>query len=394
VSFSVFLSVSSELKALRDTLHKVLTNAGVHALTQDQSLGAPARDVHDLLMRSVNDCDVVLHIAGDHYGANASDGGLLPFPNHPEFECSWTQFEYYYAHSLNKDVYAFVMSPGNTSEAKREGWTDDDLVRRKVLQTEHRERVISGKFANTPISNMPRTLNDSRSVADEKEMLSKLVGVVMQGQRDWGGCKDKILQQMGDFICKIEQLEKPLAEIKHSIDNSQATVSEGQASIEAKVSWIAEKTQLFGRKTTSHLKLLTWFAPFALVVAIVFQLQNAKDATRQMHNQQLDDIFALPSCDRLVSFMQNKNLDESVAKKAKAQLALWQNPAWEWQESQQQVCDSSLAEAKAAAESLCAKAQSDVNGRARKIALEETSEQCIFARCTVEAKSYVNPDCR
>ena len=197
--FTVFISASTELKALRDTIHDTLMAAGVHSITQDRSLGASPRGVRDLLARDVEFSDIVIHIAGESYGADAE----LAFPEHPEFRCSWTQFEYYYAHQLGKDVFAFVMAP--TAQATNENLEDPS---KRALQAAHRQRVVSGKFDHTPVNKALRTLNDQREVRNDFEMLSRLAGVVRRGQQDWGGRKDLISKNLTALTDQMSELKQ------------------------------------------------------------------------------------------------------------------------------------------------------------------------------------------
>ena len=105
---TVFLSAASiDLEEWRDTLHAVLSEGGVHVLSQGNSFGMAPHDVRDLLVRRIDESDYVFHLAGTGYGSHATDA----FPDAPAFQCSWTQFEYYYAHQQRKPVFAAVLHP-------------------------------------------------------------------------------------------------------------------------------------------------------------------------------------------------------------------------------------------------------------------------------------------
>lgn len=240
--FTVFVSATSELKSLRDTIHSALIDAGVHAITQDNSLGQAPRDVHDQLAKDIEHSDIVIHVAGDHYGADANNQGASPFPEYPDFVCSWTQFEYYYAHQLGKDVYAFVLAPGNTPEQLRANWTEEDFALRQQLQHDHRQRVVSGKFDGTPVASAPRTLNDRREVRNSLDMLSRLAGVVRRGQQDWGGRKDKIALQLVDQT-------RELARLSDLSDSQQAVLERVLGSIEVDLA----QTRRSGRRLAAIL---------------------------------------------------------------------------------------------------------------------------------------------
>jgi tetratricopeptide (TPR) repeat protein len=226
--FTVFISATSDIKELRDTIDLALQNAGVNVLTQERSLGQAPKNVRELLAKNIENSDVVIHIAGVHYGADSGDTQFPSFPGTPDFLCSWTQFEYYYAHALDKDVYAFVMAADGVPEQLRESWTEDDLRLRQVLQQTHRERVFSGKFEGTPVSLKQRTLNDRHEVKGDLDMMSRLAGVVRRGQQDWGGAKDKITIELIGLtrgIAKLRQLSQlqsaQLARVLSVIENEQ-----------------------------------------------------------------------------------------------------------------------------------------------------------------------------
>lgn len=236
--YTVFISVSSELKDLRDSLSKTLRAAGIHVLVQGESLGPAPKDVRDLLARSIDQSDVVLHIAGDHYGADAS----FPFPEAPEFECSWTQFEYYYAHKKEKHVYAFVMAPGKVPEVEREGWSAEDLVRRKSLQIAHRMRVTTGRFENTPLAGLTRTCNERNEVRDELELLQHLIAFVRQTQHDWGETKSALVDkleglsnQFRSIQISVRNIESGTEEIKWRVDRISLALERGAPAAKIKI---------------------------------------------------------------------------------------------------------------------------------------------------------------
>lgn len=217
--FTVFISTSSELKPLRDAIHDTLVAAGVHAVTQDKSLGQSPRDVRDLLAKDIEYSDIVIHIAGDQYGADAGSTERPAFPDFPSFRCSWTQFEYYYAHQLGKDVYAFVMAPGSATRTETASNNDQLAELQHHIQQAHRQRIISGKFEGTPVHGVRRTLNDSRVVTGDLDMLSRLAGVVRRGQQDWGGRKDKIAE-------KLDAQTRVLAGLRQISEEQKTLLSE------------------------------------------------------------------------------------------------------------------------------------------------------------------------
>jgi hypothetical protein len=223
--FTVFVSASSELKPLRDAIHDTLEAAGVHAVTQERSLGASPRDVRDLLAKDIEYSDIVIHIAGDQYGADAGSSDRPAFPEQPDFRCSWTQFEYYYAHKLGKDVYAFVMAPSSIAEGLDASAANQDFEIRRQLQQMHRQRIVSGKFDGTPVENAPRTLNDKREVTSDIDMLSRLAGIVRRGQQDWGGRKDRIVTKLDEQTREMTGLRRLSEEQKALLAQVQQTTS-------------------------------------------------------------------------------------------------------------------------------------------------------------------------
>lgn len=147
---AIFLSAASDdLKDWRDILHKAFSRAGYMVFTQNQSLGASAGDVLRLLRQHLDKSDFVIHLAGLAYGAEPEQP---TFADHADFKCSYTQFEYYYAHQTGRPVIAFVCGPHFPYLSFTEKAKDDaDRERRRTLQLAHRERVANGRFTGTPL---------------------------------------------------------------------------------------------------------------------------------------------------------------------------------------------------------------------------------------------------
>src|SRR6185295_14734852 len=104
------------------------------------------------LRQHLDKSDFVIHLAGLSYGAEPEQPA---FPDMPDFQCSYTQFEYYYAHQQGKQVIAFVCAadfPYLTFTEK--GRDDTDRERRRQLQLAHRERVTEGRFTGTPLEGL------------------------------------------------------------------------------------------------------------------------------------------------------------------------------------------------------------------------------------------------
>jgi tetratricopeptide (TPR) repeat protein len=155
---TIFLSAATlDLEHWRDLLHEAFSRAGFRVLTQKHSLGAAPGNVRRLLTEHIDDSQCVIHLAGMGYGSDADS----LCPEAPEFQCSWTQFEYYYAHLRGKDVIAFVCAPDLSRPGFQEEGTAEEIARKARLQQAHRDRVASGQFDGTPLDGrVPRTLNE------------------------------------------------------------------------------------------------------------------------------------------------------------------------------------------------------------------------------------------
>lgn len=173
---AIFLSAASDdLKEWRDLLHRAFERAGCKVYTQGQSLAASAGDVPHLLRQHLDKSQYVIHLAGVAYGAEPDHP---PFPDAPDFRCSYTQFEYYYAHRRGKQVIAFVCAPDFPYLPFTEKGADDaDRERRRRLQLAHRERVSTGRFTGTPLDGHPqRPL--SEPIADVRALLTAVAAAV------------------------------------------------------------------------------------------------------------------------------------------------------------------------------------------------------------------------
>ncbi|MBI5385631.1 MAG: DUF4062 domain-containing protein [Verrucomicrobia bacterium] len=173
---TVFLSAASDdLRDWRDVLHKAFSRAGCMVFTQNNSLGASAGDVMRLLRQHLDKSDFVIHLAGLAYGTEPEQPA---FPSHPTFRCSYTQFEYYYAHQKGTQVIAFVCAPNFPYLPFTEKAADDaDRERRRQLQLAHRERVAEGRFTGTPLDGKPhRPLCEP--IADVNKLLQAVAAAV------------------------------------------------------------------------------------------------------------------------------------------------------------------------------------------------------------------------
>ncbi len=174
---TVFLSAASlDLEEWRNILHDVLSDGGAHVLSQGNSFGMAPRDVRDLLVRRLDESDYVFHLAGIGYGSHAT----APFPDAPGFQCSWTQFEYYYAHQKQLPVFAAVLAPDLSKSDFAEEGDADERGHKTELQRQHRLRVESGKFDGTPLvaGGIGRTCNGA--VKNIPDLLRAVAGALRE----------------------------------------------------------------------------------------------------------------------------------------------------------------------------------------------------------------------
>ncbi len=163
---TVFLSAATDdLESLRNVLHGAFSRAGCRVFTQNRSLGAATGTLRDFLVKHINLSDCIVHLAGMASGSDADES----FPEVPGFQCSWTQFEYYYAHQQGKTVIALVCAPVlSRKDFAETGANAGDIARKQRLQGEHRQRVASGKFTGTPLAGkVKRTLNENVNSLEE-----------------------------------------------------------------------------------------------------------------------------------------------------------------------------------------------------------------------------------
>lgn len=164
---TIFLSaVSDEFDALRDLLHQCFEQH-FRVITQDKTLSENSGgNVRNCLSEAIDESDCIIHLTGRGFGRTATK----PFPNHPDFQCSWTQFEYYYAHLKGKRVYAIVCGPALADSSFREEADVLEVTEKETLQRQHAARVVSGKFDDTPFI-LDRTLNNRNSHENLEDFL-------------------------------------------------------------------------------------------------------------------------------------------------------------------------------------------------------------------------------
>lgn len=219
---TIFLSAATiDLEPWRDVLHGAFSRAGFRVLTQKHSLGAATGDVRRLLTAHIEESDCVIHLAGMGYGWDAQD----PFPEAPEFVCSWTQFEYYYSHFLSKDVIAFVCAPNLSKVGFQEEGDDAERARKALLQLAHRDRVMTGQFDGTPLATkVPRKSNEAvesveklvQAVAAAIGTLQKLGPERLQVQHDLSAIAPALARIEHD----VDQLNEKVAGILRILDES------------------------------------------------------------------------------------------------------------------------------------------------------------------------------
>jgi len=180
----IFLSaVSAEFRELRQLLHDSF-KTHFHVITQDDTLHKfPGGDVRQLLSDAIDGSHAVLHLAGAGFGSTAA----APFPEIPGFLCSWTQYEYYYAHSFDgdpvhrKQIFAIVCGPTLRSPTFTE--KDDATLtaaQKAPLQEAHCQRIFSGKFDATPLASLPRTVNHGQPINDNAAALRAAIDICAQ----------------------------------------------------------------------------------------------------------------------------------------------------------------------------------------------------------------------
>ena len=206
---TVFLSVATiDLKEWRELLAKAFRAAQFRVLVQDESLGSSTGNVRELLEDAIQQSDCVIHLAGLGYGSPAQQ----PFLKAPDFQCSWTQFEYYYAHEISKKVIAFVCSASLSQFQKEEEGDKTERAHKTGLQQAHRDRVASGEFVGTPLAaTHGRTSNDP-TVNNVNELLTTVSAAVGKLQREhlaYGeAAKNITLELEGYLKAQVAQIRR------------------------------------------------------------------------------------------------------------------------------------------------------------------------------------------
>jgi formylglycine-generating enzyme required for sulfatase activity len=124
----VFVSATTrDLGDCREAVKDILLSGGIHPRTQEH-FPPDHRALDEFLRATVGDCDAVICLVGDVFGAAPAASGP------PR---SYTQLEYDTAHALGKPVFVFL-----TGERLRPDLPSDDGPAERELQRQHREALM------------------------------------------------------------------------------------------------------------------------------------------------------------------------------------------------------------------------------------------------------------
>ncbi len=219
---TVFVSAATvDLLEWRNLVADCLRHGEIHSYVQIDSLPVASSGLRDNLVATIDKSDYVFHLAGHGYGDSAG----TPFPQAPQFECSWTQFEYYYAAEKKKPIFAFVLGP-ELSEVgfKERAPTAKQRKRLAALQEQHRKRVRAGTFDDTPLAGLtlpdppPRRLN--QEAKDKKEFLTGLSSVISQLARDKSEWTEHFEKANAYLREKLEEIHR---DVKENLRVSRST---------------------------------------------------------------------------------------------------------------------------------------------------------------------------
>ncbi len=132
------------------------------------NLDAATGTVLRRIREQIDKCDYVIHVVGINYGGEPK--AEIAFPEEPNFRCSYTQFEYYYACQQHKQVISIVCGDRFPySPFAERGATPEDRALYRGLQDGHRKRVQGGWLTDTPAAGYPG--RHYASSADDKDQL-------------------------------------------------------------------------------------------------------------------------------------------------------------------------------------------------------------------------------
>lgn len=208
---TIFLSaVSRELGDRRKLLYEVF---GKHfdVITQESTLpDIHPHGIREALAAAIDTSDCVIHLAARGFGSTADK----PFPEDPAFRCSWTQYEYYYAHQQCKPVFALTCGPALADPSFEERPDELTVEEKQALQKAHCARVASGRFADTPLSDTTRfsRTSNNREVQSTREHLLKAAISI---------CAD-MARTDPDYVTVKEDFQEQLAHLLSIKDDTTA----------------------------------------------------------------------------------------------------------------------------------------------------------------------------
>ena len=173
---SVFVSaVTRELGSVRKLVKKGLEDNDYHAVEQD-NFPPDYRDLQEKLLRRINSCDAMVHIAGQCYGAEP--------PERPADvpRRSYTQLEYDIAVELGKPVYVFVTG----AEFPADRYQPEPAELRE-LQAAHRRRLTSSGRDYNRTASMQQLDQKIRSLQLKVERLTDEIQQVDEKLNVHGG---------------------------------------------------------------------------------------------------------------------------------------------------------------------------------------------------------------
>jgi len=108
----IFIScVSPEFRTLRANVSQVLQFLGYEPEFQE-IFGTEAGDLREVLRDKIDACGGIVHIVGEGYGAEPPVGEERETVGAEETRCSYTQFEFLYAHAQGKKTWVLLAGPG------------------------------------------------------------------------------------------------------------------------------------------------------------------------------------------------------------------------------------------------------------------------------------------
>jgi tetratricopeptide (TPR) repeat protein len=160
---AIFISATSDLRAARDLVGRVLYSMGYEPRWQDIAPidGGPMLQV---LRRWVDGCQVVLQLVGHRYGAEP------PAPTEKFGRCSFTQYEALYAESAGKRVLYFFLP----ADFPADGASGPESPELSALQSAYRQRLVEkGYLRHDRIGGLAELELSVRRIRDDLEELRR-----------------------------------------------------------------------------------------------------------------------------------------------------------------------------------------------------------------------------